>query len=99
VGDSALTAISGPGAPAGTGSRGTAHLETAHWAETTGATLVAFEGPGSRTLKGVPREKTEPSNGDNELLKDGAEAHPRKSLRKVLFDFEEAHRSRTAPSS
>ena len=33
------------------------------------------------------------------LLKDGAKAHPRRSLRKVLVDFEEAHRSGTAPSS
>ncbi|KIM73246.1 hypothetical protein PILCRDRAFT_731444 [Piloderma croceum F 1598] len=101
VGDSALTAISGPGALAETGSRGTAHLEMPHWAETVGATLVAFEGPGSRTLKGVSREKTEPSNDNStegvggreddecasSLLEDGAEAHPRRSLRKVLVEF------------
>jgi hypothetical protein len=116
VGDSALTAIRGPEALAETGSRGTAHLETTHWAETTGATLVAFEGPGTCTQKGVPREKTEPSNDsstegvgrgrDDEecassLLNDGVEAHhhPRRSLRKVLFDFEEAHRSGMASSS
>jgi hypothetical protein len=98
VGDSALTAISGPGAPAETGSRGTAHLETPHWAETTGATLVAFEGPGSRTLKGVSRENDSSTEGvgrgkecTSSLLEDGAEAHPRRRLRKVLIDFEEAH--------
>jgi hypothetical protein len=62
-----------------------------------GATLVAFEGPGSRTLKGVSREKTEPSNDNStvvggrddecasSVLEDGASAHPRRScsLRRV----------------
>jgi hypothetical protein len=104
VGNSALTAISGPGAPAETGSR--AHLETAHWAETTGSTLVAFNGLGSQTLKGVSREQMglwndssiegvgRGSEGDvcaSSLLQDGAEAHLRRSLRKVLVDFEAVH--------
>ena len=114
VGDSALTAISGPGAPAETGSMGTAHLETAHWTETTGSTRVAFDGLCSQTLKGISREKMGPSNdsategvgpgreGDvlaSSLLQDGVEAHPRRSLRKVLVDFEKMHRSGTTPSS
>jgi hypothetical protein len=100
VGDSVLSAISGAVALPETRSRVTSHFGTSRWAATTGGTPVAFEAPGSRTVKGNSREQAESSGSSKKGGQDGdgvewtgalhktvGEAYPTKKLRMALLDF------------